>query len=203
MIYFLANGAVLGLAAGLSPGPLMALIITESLRGGWPAGFRVGLAPLVTDTVLVTVALLVAAPLPGWGRAVISVVGGGIIIWMGLGTLRAGAPVAAEMAGGAGGSLAKGIMTNLLNPQAFLFWLTGGGPILVDAYGAKGWAGPFSFMAPFFVVMIAINLILAFTISRGRQFLQGGLYRWALRGAGAMLMLLGVWRAWTGLAALL
>lgn len=201
MIYFLAYGAGLGLTAGLSPGPLMALIITESLQGGWPAGFRVALAPLITDSVMLTVALVIAAPLPTWALSAISVIGGGIIVWMGLGTLRAGAPVAAEVTGGGRGPFAKGVMTNLLNPNAFLFWLTAGGPILLDAWHGSGWTGPVSFMAPFYAVMIAINLILAFTISRGRQFLQGTPYRWTLRAAGVVLMGLGAWRAWQGLSA--
>ena len=50
MTSLLVNGLALGLYAGISPGPLLSLIIAESLRGGWPAGFRIALAPLVTDT---------------------------------------------------------------------------------------------------------------------------------------------------------
>jgi len=207
VITLLISGAGLGLTAGLSPGPLMTLIVAESLRGGWPAGFRVSMAPLVTDSVLVTLALLVAAPLPPWGVSAISVVGGGIILWMAWGTIRSAATASSRVAGGGGtvaaGSLWKGIATNIMNPQAFLFWLTVGGPILRDAYLASGWSGPVLFMAPFFVVMITIDLILAFGVSRGRHFLQGAGYVWALRGAGVLLGALGVWRAWVGLAALL
>ena len=35
-----ATGIVFGLAAGVTPGPLLALVVTESLRGGVPAGVR-------------------------------------------------------------------------------------------------------------------------------------------------------------------
>jgi threonine/homoserine/homoserine lactone efflux protein len=209
MIYYLLNAAGLGLAAGLSPGPLMTLIIAESLRDGLPAGFRVSLAPLVTDSVLVSLALLVAAPMPDWGLSAISVVGGAIILWMGWGTIRSAAPAAtqaaaAAMAGGgeapvaARGALSRGIATNLLNPQAFLFWLTVGGPMLKDAFTRYGAAGPVSFMAAFFTVMISINLVIAFSIARGRHLLQGEGYRWTLRLAGLMLAGLGVWRLWVG-----
>lgn len=205
MIYFLVNGAGLGLTAGLSPGPLMTLLLAESLRGGWPAGFRVSVAPLVTDTVLVSLALLVAAPLPPWGVAAISVVGGGILMWMGWGTIRSRP---AETAVGVsttavGNPLGKAIATNLLNPQAFIFWLTVGGPILRDAYGRSGVSGPLSFMGAFFAVMISINFVLAFSISRGRHLLKGPGYQWTLRGAGLILVVLGITRLWAGITQLI
>ena len=204
MIALIASGGSLGLAAGLSPGPLMTLLMAETLRGGWPAGLRVSVAPLVTDSVLVTLALLLAAPLPAWGLSVISMVGGLILVSMGWGTIRsAGAPVREVAAGGAptGNPLGRAIATNLLNAQAFLFWLTIGGPVLTEAFRTSGWKGPVIFMGAFFGVMITINLILAFGISRGRHLLAGPGYKWALRGAGAMLAVLGGMRLWAGLRA--
>lgn len=204
MIYFLVNGAGLGLTAGLSPGPLMTLLLAESLRGGWPAGFRVSVAPLVTDSVLVSLALLVAAPLPPWGIAAISVVGGGILMWMGWGTLRSRpAETAVVSTTAVGNPLGKAIATNLLNPQAFIFWLTVGGPILRDAYGRSGIAGPLTFMGAFFAVMISINFVLAFSISRGRHLLKGPGYQWTLRGAGLILVILGITRLWAGVTQLI
>lgn len=209
MIYYLVNGAGLGLTAGLSPGPLMTLLLAESLRGGWPAGFRVSIAPLVTDSVLLSLALLVAAPLPPWGIAAISVVGGAILIWMGWSTVRSrpaepmagaepGAPGAAP-----GNPLGKAIATNMLNPQAFIFWLTVGGPILRGSFEQSGLTGPLTFMGAFFAVMISINFVLAFSISRGRHLLKGAGYQWTLRGAGLVLVGLGISRAWAGVSQLL
>jgi threonine/homoserine/homoserine lactone efflux protein len=216
VIYFTLNGAVLGLTAGLSPGPLMTLLLAETLRGGWPAGVRVSVAPLVTDTVMVTVALLLAAPIPPWGLSVISVAGGAVIMWMGWGVMKGPAPAVATAAAGpeagagagagaaaSGNPLGKAIATNLLNPNAFLFWLIAGGPILRDAFGKAGWTGPLSFMLPFFGVMISINLILAFSISRGRHLLGGAGYRWTLRAAGLMLAILGALRVWAGVSGLM
>ncbi len=197
------TGALFGLTAGMSPGPLMTLIIAESLRGGWPAGCRVSMAPLITDTVLVTLALLLAAPLPAWGLPAISAAGGAILVWMGWATMRAPGPATLDAAPAAGGPLLKGIATNLVNPHAFLFWLTIGAPIIRDAYGHWSWGGPLAFMGAFFLVMIGFDLMLAFTVSRGRHVLRGPGYRWALRFAGAALALLGLWRFWEGAAGLL
>jgi threonine/homoserine/homoserine lactone efflux protein len=209
VIYFLIKGAGLGLTAGVSPGPLMTLLLAESLRGGWPAGFRVSIAPLVTDSVLVSLAVLVAAPLPPWGIAVISVVGGAILMWMGWSTARSrpAEPMAGAQPSGVGASagnpLSKAIATNMLNPQAFIFWLTVGGPELLEAYETWGVSGPLVFMGAFFAVMISINFALAFSISRGRHLLSGAGYQWTLRGAGLILVGLGIWRVWAGVAQLL
>jgi len=41
-------GASLGFAAGVSPGPLLAIVLREALRHGAAAGMRAALAPLVT-----------------------------------------------------------------------------------------------------------------------------------------------------------
>ncbi|MGE5672537.1 MAG: LysE family translocator [Mycobacterium leprae] len=198
MLYYVVNGIVLGLAAGLTPGPLMALILTESLRGGWPAGFRVALAPLVTDSALLSLALVVAAPLPHWGISAISVIGGGIIMWMAFGAMRAEVPVLAVTEGAERGSFMRGITTNLLNPYAFIFWLTAGTSILKEAFRAFHWGGPALFLVPFFIVMIGVNLVVAYGVGRGRKFLQGAAYRWALRAAGILLLFMGAWRVWKG-----
>lgn len=202
MIPLIANGAALGLTAGLSPGPLMTLIVAESLRGGWSAGFRISFAPLVTDTVLITLAFFLTAALPPWGLSVIGIVGGLFIMWMGWGTIRSAGTVGAATAPAPrfdGNPLARGIMTNLLNPYAFLFWATFGVTILRDAYTLSGWTGPVWFMAPFFVVMISVNLVLSYSVARGRHLLGGAGHMWTLRIVGGVLMGLGMSRVWAGL----
>ena len=47
-------GATIGLAAGISPGPLLFLTITSALRSGARAGVIVACAPLLSDIVVVT-----------------------------------------------------------------------------------------------------------------------------------------------------
>ena len=60
MISFGLTGVLLGLSGGLAPGPLLTLVVAETLRHGVRAGIGVALVPLLTDMpiVLVTVALL-------------------------------------------------------------------------------------------------------------------------------------------------
>ena len=60
-ISFLASGVVFGLSAGLSPGPLLTLVISETLKHGTRSGIKVALAPLITDTPIVMLAITVVS----------------------------------------------------------------------------------------------------------------------------------------------
>ncbi len=57
MTAFLLQGIVLGFAAGISPGPMLGLVISQTLRYGWRAGNLVALAPLFTDIPIIGVVL--------------------------------------------------------------------------------------------------------------------------------------------------
>ncbi|MBT4876955.1 MAG: LysE family translocator, partial [Desulfobacula sp.] len=46
MIHYLTIGMVLGLSAGLAPGPLLTLVISETLLHDIRAGIKVAMAPL-------------------------------------------------------------------------------------------------------------------------------------------------------------
>ena len=42
-------GIALGLFEGVRPGPLLTMVIRETLTGGWSAGARAASAPIFTD----------------------------------------------------------------------------------------------------------------------------------------------------------
>ena len=45
----LITGIILGLMAGISPGPLLALVISETLKHGKKEGIKIALTPFITD----------------------------------------------------------------------------------------------------------------------------------------------------------
>jgi len=65
----LLTGAALGLSAGLSPGPLLALVIVQTLTYSVREGVKVAAAPLVTDLPIVLAALALTAGLAVCGAA--------------------------------------------------------------------------------------------------------------------------------------
>jgi threonine/homoserine/homoserine lactone efflux protein len=182
-------GLGLGLGAGLAPGPLLALVVTTSLARGFGAGVRVALSPLVTDSIMIAVSVLLVRELPARAAGALGVVGGLYVVWLGIESLRDEA-VAAET-GDAPDPMRRGVLVNLLSPHPWLFWLTVGGSVVVSAR-AEAPAYAALFVVTFFVAMIGTKVVAAAAVATSRRALTDrGLHR-AHRVAGALLALTGV-----------
>ena len=56
-INYVIMGLTLGLAAGISPGPLLTLVITRPLQHNKTEGIKIALAPLFTDAPIVIISI--------------------------------------------------------------------------------------------------------------------------------------------------
>jgi len=122
-------GLALGLAAGVSPGPLLALVVREASQKGALAGVLAATAPLVTDLPVILLAWLLSRELPPALLQAIGVFGGLWLLFTGLkGFLQKGPPKTAAPSG----SLKAGILANLANPHMYLFWFSVGTPLLAE-----------------------------------------------------------------------
>jgi threonine/homoserine/homoserine lactone efflux protein len=192
-------GATLGLAAGLSPGPLLTLVVTATLRRGFAAGARVAVAPLVTDSILISVSVLVLRQLPATWRATIGLLGAAVVLWLAMRTwLDARSVTALPAAAGHGSELRHGVAVNLLNPQAWIFWTAVGAPLLVRTAQERPWAAV-GFLAAFLLLLIGSKIVLAGLLARGRRFLTVAGYRYAMGACALLLVGLAVLLAWRGL----
>ena len=188
-MHVLVIGIGLGLGAGLAPGPLLALVITTSLTRGFRAGLRVALTPLVTDSNMIAVSVLLVRELPARAAGVLGVVGGLYVVWLGVEALRE-APVALEATDGPD-PLRRGLLVNLLSPHPWLFWLTVGGSVVVSAW-SEAPAYAVVFVVAFFAVMIGTKVVVAAVVATSRRALtEQGLHR-AHRSAGALLLIAGL-----------
>jgi len=52
VIGFLSAGTALGLYAGFSPGPLIALVISQAIKHGPKGGVKVAIAPLLSNSLV-------------------------------------------------------------------------------------------------------------------------------------------------------
>ena len=82
MIEYLSAGTLLGLAAGFAPGPLLVLVLSETLRHDIRAGIKVSIAPLITDVPIIVISLLVLNRLAHF-KTILGAVSilGGLFIW--------------------------------------------------------------------------------------------------------------------------
>ena len=81
-------GISLGLAAGVSPGPLSALVVTTALQRGVAAGVRVAVAPLLTDLPVVALSVLAVGAFPTRVLPYLAASGGVFVIILGVDTYR-------------------------------------------------------------------------------------------------------------------
>ncbi|MDH3383440.1 MAG: LysE family translocator, partial [Deltaproteobacteria bacterium] len=65
MLFFLGAGIVLGLSAGFSPGPLLAMVLSQTIRHGAREGIKIAAAPLLTDLPIILVSTFLLAKLSG------------------------------------------------------------------------------------------------------------------------------------------
>ena len=98
MIPFLGAAAVLGLSAGFSPGPLLALVIAQTLRYGTREGIKVSIAPLVTDAPIIAISVFLISRLAKIHSVLglISIVGGIFVIYLAWETIPRKSPIGGQ-----------------------------------------------------------------------------------------------------------
>ena len=120
-----AAGLALGIVEGVKPGPLLTMVIRETLSGGLRAGIWTAAAPIFTDGPLVIVSLLAASWIstPPTILIAISILGAGYLLKMGLEcfTIEPPSPDLAEI--DVSDSFKRGVLTNLLNPNVYILSL--------------------------------------------------------------------------------
>ncbi len=85
----------------------------------------------------------------------------------------------------------KGIVTNLLNPHPWLFWLTIGAASLARALAESRLAAAV-FLAMFYLALVGSKLLLSLGIGRSRGLLRGRPYRLTMRLLGVLLVVFSV-----------
>lgn len=199
MLAYLGLGLSMGLSAGISPGPLLALVVTASLRSGLAGGLRVAFAPLITDLPIITLAVLLAGSLPPEALRWVGTVGGLVVIWMGVETLRSARKAILPEDSQAGADprreLWRGVVANALNPHPYLFWATVGGPALVSSWRISPWHS-LAFVLAFYIMLLGSKVAVAWLVSRRAGALSQTWYRRVLAGCGLLLLGMGLWLIW-------
>jgi len=189
MIEFLITGIVFGLTAGLSPGPLMTLVISETLQHGRNAGFKVALAPIFTDVPILLVAMFVLTQISNVNDilGIISILGAIFIAYLGYESIITKG-IELNLKKTHPSSLKKANLTNFLNPHPYIFFFSIGGPIIVKALQIG--VLPLSvFFLSFIACLVGSKIVLAFFISKSRLFLSSKVYVYTIKLLGIMLLI--------------
>jgi threonine/homoserine/homoserine lactone efflux protein len=189
MINYILSGMLLGLSAGFTPGPLLTLVISETLQHGTRAGVKVALAPIITDLPIIVLTVFILGQLAVFNTAMagISFLGGLVVLFLGCQGLRTrGLVVNPDPPRSA--SLLKGVIVNLLSPYPYLFWLGVGAPIMLKG-ADQSLAAAAGFVTIFYVMLVGAKLVLALLVGRSRSFLTGRAYLLIMRSLGLLLVM--------------
>ncbi len=188
-ITYLFSGIVFGLSGGLTPGPFLTLVISQTLQHGIREGIKVAIAPLLTDLPIVLATFLVLAKLsdlqPVLG--VIALSGGAFLAYLGYESLFfKGAEL--NVVDVNPRSIRKGIIANFLNPNPYLFWLTIGAPSVLRAL-ESGWAPATLFIAGLYLFLVGSKVLMAVLVGKSRRFLKSRNYIYTIRALGVVLFI--------------
>jgi threonine/homoserine/homoserine lactone efflux protein len=196
---FLFSGLLLGFIAGISPGPLLALVFSETLRHGKTEGIKVAIAPLISDLPIVSFVLFILSNLIGHNLiiGIFSLLGACYLIYLGVENLKIkikDLEVKLDRKDG----LKRGVTVNLLSPRPYLFWLSIGGPIVFRSLGI-GISATILFVVGFYSLLVGSKICIALIVEKSKSFIQSKYYVHIIQSLGIALMLFALVFVYEGL----
>jgi len=191
-IGFIIFGIVLGLTAGISPGPLLVLVFSETIRHGKKEGFKVALAPLITDLPIILFALFILSNLSEYDVVigVIALAGAVYLTYLGIENLVTRIDIS-ENRSLKKDALKRGVVVNLLNPHPYIFWFTIGGTIIHATWDIH-FSVTLLFVLFFYCLLIGSKIAIVLVLARSRSFLRSKYYILVVRALGIVLLIFAV-----------
>lgn len=186
---FLLLGILLGFTSGVSPGPLLAMTISETLQYGSKSGFKVAISPLITDILIISSVLFILLHLEKQNLLLgfISLSGAIYLLHLGIVSFRI-KNVNHGFINQKESSFKKGILSNLLSPHPYLFWITIGGPIIFKTIKINI-LGTILFIVGFYTFLVGSKIMIAFIVGRYSSSLKYEYYLYIIHALGVIYIL--------------
>jgi len=206
LISTIAAAVILGSFAGLAPGPYTTMVAGTALEKGFRAGLRLAFAPLATDIVPMLLTAVVLDRLSWTALTVLGIAGGVLIGAVGVRFLRrhgrtyGRGGTGPSPLGGQSATFGHVVLTTILSPAPWLFWLVVASPLLLRSWARSPGEG-IAFASALFATNIATASGLAWVASRGRRRIPVLWRGRVLSAVGVGLVLAGVvlvWQSMTG-----
>ncbi len=179
MLAALGTVVITSLSGVMMPGPMFTVTLAKSLKSPW-AGVMVSLGHAVVEVPLI---LLVYFGLVDFFqndvvKLVLSVLGGGMILWMGFDLFRARRKIAREGRDTSYNAFVAGILMSALNPFFLVWWVTVGSLLLVTFVDAVGtWGLPFFIIVHWLCDLVWLSIV-SFVIFRTHSFWGQKVQEW-------------------------
>jgi threonine/homoserine/homoserine lactone efflux protein len=189
---YIISGIVFGLSGGLTPGPLLTLVISETLRHNTKEGIKVAIVPLITDLPIVVTSVYLFSYFSNLQILIGIIAMGGALFLIYLGyesiTYRG---IELDIEQLKPQSIKKGILANVLNPNPYLFWITIGAPTIVKTVDISTLSAVLFIFFMYFC-LVGSKVVVAILVGRSRRFLSSKNYIYLIRGLGIVLLIFAI-----------
>lgn len=187
------QGIIIGLTLAAPIGPVNIEIVRRGLRGGFLAGWLVGIGAVSADTLYCLLVLAGLAPLAQ--HTVVQIIlwtaGAIFLAYLGYSSLRAAlakqALLTPEAGALAGRSYRTGLLMALANPMSIGFWVSIGGGLLASAASQADTAGHIAIVAGVIGGVVLWVTTLSLLVLGGRRFITDRVFR-LVNVAGGLLL---------------
>jgi threonine/homoserine/homoserine lactone efflux protein len=191
MAEYIGSGLLLGLMAGISPGPIFALVVTETLKQGQKEGIKLACVPFITDIPIVLISLVMLSRIQQFetGLGILTLLGSVFLLYLAYEniTYRPEKEISSKRIN----SFSKGIIANFLSPHPYLFWLLVGGPIVFRAYKINLQTAVL-FVLTFYLMLVGSKIIIALVTYRLKNILRSKTFIYLIRFLGLALILFSI-----------
>ena len=188
MEYFV-TGLILGVTAGISPGPLMAVLISETLKGNIKNGLIISIIPVITDIPLIIFLVIFLKQMQYIDllTRILSFAGFVVLLYYGIKDLLTD-KIEINLDVSKISSFRKGFITNLLNPHPYIFWGLVGVPFMINGNIIQ----MVLFVVSFFTGIVGSKIIIALLTERSKKFVQSRYYLYLIKFSGFVLIIFGL-----------
>jgi threonine/homoserine/homoserine lactone efflux protein len=191
MLAALGTVVLTSLSGVMMPGPMFTVTLAKSYKSPW-AGAQVSLGHAVIEVPLILLIYFGFAQFfqITMVQVILGVLGGGMIIWMGVGLFRARREVARGGRDATYSAFVAGILMSALNPFFLVWWVTVGSLLLMNflEFSPQG-------LVLFIVVHWLCDLVwlslVSFSIYKTHSFLSQRLQEWIFIACSAGLIYFG------------
>jgi len=176
------------------------LVISETLKGNRLNGVLISLSPLLTDLPIVVVSIYALQHISNIDAiyGLLSIGGGLFLIYLGIGNFRDYTPKSTGSPNYKN-SVKIGIITNLLSPHPYIFWLVIGAPTFIRA-AKSSTASQVLFIFGFYMMLVGSKVVVAILSAKIKGFLKSSAYRIINGVMGVILLIIAATMIYDGIA---
>jgi len=203
MIELLISGILLGIYAGLSPGPMLILVVSQTMKHDLKEGLKVAFTPLISDIPIIITSLIIITFLEGYKTilGIIFILGGLYLLYLAYESFKI-RHLNIDVKIDEPKSLRKGVTLNLQNPSPYIFWITIGSPIIIPAYSINP-ISSLQFIISFYVFLVGSKIGVAYITGKSREFITGKNYLHMMYILGTFISMFAIFYLYHGFELLL